>query len=310
VRVRLAGAFLAVLAAVSTLGARASAFCRTTTCESCKQPEDGCVTQGTPLFWPRSCVSYSVQKDATRWADLAEATRVVDASFDAWTKVICPGTAGGPSLKLVNIGPVACRTAEYNDGVKSVGGNANVVVFYDDAWNSQDDQDGTLALTTVTYDWRNGEFIDADILVNGQNVLSTATPVPSNAYDMQSLLMHEVGHFIGLSHSRAACSVPRGCPTMHALYPKGDDSYRTLETDDVAGVCAAYPPGRQANAWCIPDYGFSTECGIDVTDDRTGCQAAGGRPRCSGALAVLLGAIGASWMLRKRLGGARCHNPA
>jgi hypothetical protein len=262
----------------------------------------GCVTEGLPLYWPTSCVSHSVQRNATKWASLQEATRVIDAAFDTWVASTCPGTSGRPSLRFVTTGPVACGAQEFNDGDQTIGGNANIIVFNDDSWDVVDtggDAEATLALTTVTYDKRNGEILDADISVNGQNMLSTATPVPTNAYDLQSLISHEVGHFIGLAHSPTPCASAHACPTMRSVYPKGDDSFRTLEADDIAGVCTVYPPDRAADPSCVPHFGFSGECGL-LVDKSAGCQFARCPTRASNLGAALVGSICASWYFRRR----------
>jgi Matrixin len=301
---------LAVFGAVSALSAASFGFCRTTTCRDCgTSAEDGCVHGGAPLFWPNRCVSHSLQQDGTKWASLAETTRAVNGAFEAWSQVTCPGTSEHPSIDLVDIGPVACGAQEYNNGVVNVagddatiGGNANIVVFNDDSWDVSDpdgDPEATLALTTVTYDLRTGELLDADIRVNGQNVLSTSTPVPANAYDIQSVLTHEVGHFIGLAHSTAPYVPGHGWPTMRAVYPKGDDTFRTLEPDDIAGVCASYPPGRAADPSCVPHFGFSAECGIELHQG-AGCELARRPAAFSDGLAVLLGAVGAAARRRSR----------
>lgn len=295
--------FAALVAAVSSYETASFAFCHATTCHDCVAPKDSCVTEGFPLYWPNSCVSYALQQDATRWASLDAATRVVDAAFAAWAAAPCPGTGQRPSIGFVNVGPVACSAQEYNDGQTTIGGNANIVVFNDYSWNVGDagaDPESTLALTFVTYDQRSGEILDADILVNGQNALSTATPVPATAYDLQSLLAHEVGHFIGLAHSPVAC-VNRDCPTMRAVYRKGDDSFRTLEADDVAAVCATYPAGRPADPSCVPNFGLSGECGLPVTKDKSGCTVAAGRARPDGLAALLALSVAVSWCARQRL---------
>jgi hypothetical protein len=303
VRARPATLLLAFFATVSSYETASFAFCHATTCKDCVAPSDGCVTEGFPLYWPNICVSYSLQQDATKWASLDEATRAVDAAFAAWTAPQCAGTAQRPSIGFVNVGPVACGAQEYNDGSKTIGGNANIVVFNDYSWDVGDagtDPESTLALTFVTYDWRSGEILDADILVNGQNTLSTATPVPAAAYDLQSLLTHEVGHFIGLAHSPVACTT-HDCPTMRAVYRKGDDSFRTLEADDVAGVCATYPPGRPSDPSCVPNFGLSGECGLVVNKDKGGCTVAAGRPRPCGLAALLALSVAVSWFSRQRL---------
>ena len=75
----------------------------------------------------------------------------------------------------------------------------------------------------------------------------TRTPVPATSYDLPSILTHEVGHFLGMAHSTEPCTVGGDdCPTMNPFYTTGSDAYRSLEADDVAGICAVYPPSRKA----------------------------------------------------------------
>jgi len=112
----------------------------------------------------------------------------------------------------------------------------SVVMFDDDAWPHQAPKT-TLALTTVSYDTKTGELLDADLEVNTANVkLSTTDTVPATGYDFQSIVTHESGHFLGLAHSIE----PKA--TMFASYTPGTKSLRTLTSDDVDGICAVYPP--------------------------------------------------------------------
>ncbi|MDA0748771.1 MAG: beta-propeller fold lactonase family protein, partial [bacterium] len=55
--------------------------------------------------------------------------------------------------------------------------------------------------------------------------------------DLQSVLTHELGHFLGLDHSGLQGS-PSVRPTMYPFY---FGSERSLETDDKAGLAALYP---------------------------------------------------------------------
>src|SRR5262249_20724376 len=158
----------------------------------CEAPPNGCVTEGVPLYWPDTCISYSMQKDASDVADLQTATDVADLAFSAWESVICPGTGVAPYFKMERTEPVACANHEFNDQTSSYGGNANIIVFRDTEWTATKDPH-TLALTTVTYNKSTGEIFDADIEVNshvqfaGMQGISTATPVPSNKFDLQSI---------------------------------------------------------------------------------------------------------------------------
>jgi hypothetical protein len=73
--------------------------------------------------------------------------------------------------------------------------------------------------------------------------------------DLPSVVQHESGHFLGLAHT------PVTTATMYAYLSSGETSKRILDPDDVAAICATYPPG-DANPNCDPEprHGFSTEC--------------------------------------------------
>jgi hypothetical protein len=267
---------LLAAAAAATVSSRAEAFCRTTTCgDTCLGPTPGCTTKDIPIFWPGGCVSYDLQKDASKWASLDVATTLVDGAFNAWGNVSCDGQP--PSITFMNRGPIECAAREFNDGRKTEGGNANIIVFRDDVWPEVSDPASTLALTTVTYNRSNGEIVDADIEINGSSPLSTADAASASAFDLASILTHEVGHFLGLAHSTEPCATDGSdCPTMNALYRRGSTAYRTLEGDDHAGLCAIYPAGRTVtDNRCIPQGGFSALCGTPATPSE-GCALAGG----------------------------------
>ena len=89
-----------------------------------------------------------------------------------------------------------------------------------------------IALTTLS--WREGgELVDADISFNGVDY-DWSVSTDENKVDYQSIVLHEVGHFIGLGHSADPEAV------MRADYDEGD-IVRSLGADDRAGIAALYP---------------------------------------------------------------------
>ena len=144
-----------------------------------------------------------------------------------------------------------------------------------------------------------GALYDADIQLNSAEFeFSVGDPV--TASDLASVLAHEIGHFFGLSHTEIAGA------TMETGYDATDDLRRSLEPDDLDGICAIYPPERApASHSCTPRHGFSAQCGADQPPPEvkksSGCAfRTPERTSPLGALIVAL-ALTAACGLRRRL---------
>lgn len=204
----------------------ARAYCRT---RVVKNSSDDCLAQGPSLYWQNQCVGYAVNKAASKKANLATARQIIDDSYSPWTATNATCT---PGIKPIELDPTDVSTVGYDT---TGGANANIVVFRDTSW-PYDDPGNPLALTTVSYDKTTGQILDADIEVNTADAsVTAASPLPVNSYDLQSIITHEVGHFLGLAHSDTDGA------TMRAQYARGDISIRTLSADDEQGICAIYP---------------------------------------------------------------------
>ena len=242
---------LGILAATSD----ASAFCRSTTCRSsggkeCVTDENGCPTDGEKLFWTSACISYAVNELGTQDLDPADTREIIKKTFQAWSDVPCP-KGGVAKMTFQERDPVSCKKSEYNKEDR----NLNVVLFQDDDWKYRG-IDGTLAKTSVTYNDETGEIYDADIEVNAANNTVTISDNPAKIqYDLQAIMTHEVGHFIGVAHSSDSSAV------MFASYSPGSIAQRKLTEDDMAAVCAIYPPKSDAACDVEPRGGFSDTCG-------------------------------------------------
>jgi len=291
---------LALALSVFTSAKSASAYCRTTSCPGVGT-QAKCVPAeindcGKEIFWPNPCISYSMQKDASVQVSLETATQIFEEAFSRWTNADCGGGTH-PRISVTNLGPVACNAHEYNKQA----GNANIILFHDDEWPHAG-ANSTLALTTVTYNVDSGEIYDADMELNSANVKFSTGDV-GVLYDLPSIATHETGHFLGLSHS------PVSFATMFANYNGGTTELRSLETDDIAGICAAYPPGAPIPKECdpTPRRGLATECSPPpIEQDQSGCCGiAPGAPRGAGlsAMGALLFAI----VLAAKRRGARAR---
>jgi hypothetical protein len=287
----------AALTAAALAGARpAAAYCLTHGCneatQDCEFDKNGCLveTETSPrLFWRSECISFDVQKDGSARRNITyEAARdAIHEAFRQWLNADC-GDGQGPSVRIEDYGPVECRKAEYNQQA----GNANIVMFRDDSWPYTNAID-TLALTTLIFNADTGEIYDADIEVNTFESAMAIGGVSTRGIDFSSVITHEIGHFLGLSHSNALGS------TMQQSYEPGNTEMATIEADDEAGICAALPPGRAAkSSSCEPRHGFSAECAVEESEGCTVSSASSNGTRAGGLLLV---AALSSMLLRKRL---------
>ncbi len=292
-------------AALVTSGTSAFAYCRSRTCNPSDPSQhceiaDGCVMSGNLLYWSTSCVSFDAQADGSPrlGIDANTVTDVVGRAFAPWLATSCG--AGQPSMKVGTFGPVECNENENPDPNDPHQYNrrdekgANVVMFRDDGWPYPGSIDA-YGLTTVTFDPTTGEIFDADIELNSSDFDIT---VDGSGTDLQSILTHEVGHFLGLAHT----SVPAA--TMRPNWDGIGTDLRTLSADDQAGICDAYPPGRSAPADCEPLNGFASECHVAADKpDSGGCAVASARTHgdpASNALLAAGGLVAACAMRRRR----------
>ena len=169
-----------------------------------------------PGTWPAMALPVPFVLALPRGRDVgAEAAAELDVALRAWTRAACT------SWRARFDGERAAVSAD--DGI-------NAVLFHDDAWPPELIP-GAVAQTVIHTD-ASGRYRDADIHLNGVDFRFSLDGAPGTL-DLRSILVHELGHALGLGHS----SDPRA-----TMFATGSGlRWRSLEKDDVDGVCSLYP---------------------------------------------------------------------
>jgi Matrixin len=199
-------------------------------------------------------------------AQLTEIEQTISAAFGVWTGVT--GTALNAANDPGMIGPlrrVSAANACSNDAESNIDG-LNTICFNQ---SSMGFTAGVLAFTRViTANAAGatvgsgppaafaGQILDADTLFrpDGQATFATpgalATTQGQGAYDLESLLTHELGHWFGLDHSAVwrAIMFPYAPPPGQFLgsRPTAQAPDAPLSDDDRTGIRMLYPDPNDA----------------------------------------------------------------
>ena len=231
---------------------------------------------GSPASWRKTSVPLIAYSQALPNMSSAQVTSAIQASVAAWTRANADVAKCSPLELPVTLAPaneeaptgandhknvIALRLADW-EGICHASGTGVLVCH----------QREELALTTL-FMTGSGKIVDADIEVNAADY--PWADVPSTVsderlWDLQNALTHEVGHFVGVSHtcywdlgefpvdSNGDAKVPNnssGKPVpfcgeaspaevASTMFPSADPrdlDKRSLEPDDVAGLCSIYP---------------------------------------------------------------------
>jgi Matrixin len=196
-----------------------------------------------------------ITQDQTPGGQLNEIEQVIVQSLAVWTGV------SGTKLTPASVTPLtrlAAANACGSDGVNSICFDQGDAAF----------TPGVLAFTRViTADaigeqigsgapaTEVGQILDADIYFDPSDPqISFATPAAlganPRAYDLESLMTHELGHFLGFSHSAvwSAMMFPFApAPgTFNGARPTGSEPDAPLGDDDRIGLRVLYPASADA----------------------------------------------------------------
>ncbi len=127
--------------------------------------------------------------------------------------------------------------------------NLSVLGFVDEP-----DMERVLGATGFVVDTLTGEILESDVFFNAAFEWSTAAAGDSARFDLESVALHEIGHFVGLGHSMIGETEPRpeggrrvlgtGAVMFPISFGRGSTQDRVLQPDDIAGVSDLYPAGN------------------------------------------------------------------
>jgi len=181
--------------------------------------------------WTKMPITYFVTNRDIPNVTAPQLQTVLQASLDTWAKtpaVTISSQFGG----FVN--------AEPGDG-----DGANVIGF-----RARPDLDRTLGSTNFQIDTVTGELLESDIFLNSAFEWSVTATGEAPRFDVQSIAMHELGHFLGLGHSALGETELRSTGGRRVIakraamfpiaFPGGNIDDRIPKPDDLAGLGDIY----------------------------------------------------------------------
>lgn len=204
------------------------------TCTGCLKGATETVSSGAPVSASGSTSS------AARWDSYDLGVKVATDVFDATENnlIVSMGNSWETAASGLNF---------FNFGTTTNKDYANLDDFYDGEmgiykssnWFHQ--VSPTALAITQYFGYRSGSFISlvhADIIVNDSGLFAFTNnlPAPAGHYDLPSIIVHELGHFLGLSHNLSESSVMR--PSLSS-----GSSNRTLTAADTRDIRNRYGMG-------------------------------------------------------------------
>ena len=156
-------------------------------CQKKQEPQEAC------NFVQNSSVQRVSWKDAVpihlyvHESFPAEHLPALRSAMAKWEKAL------GRAL-ITNPGPVVGENSPSRDGIS--------VIYWMQSWES--DKPGEQARTTIY--WEGNRIKEADIKINDKN-FNYSSNADSTTVDIESLLVHEIGHVLGLQHNTESGSV-------------------------------------------------------------------------------------------------------
>jgi len=237
---------MSALLAIELEASEASAYCHKSTCnpekEECEKDEYDCVSSGRGMAWTSLPIPYRFHAAGSEHFRSKDLRAAVKRAFKTWETVECEnGEVTSLHFKQgadIEEDPERGAAAPLDFGI----------YFRDEAWP---EAASDIALSRVTARTKSGTIAGANIEVNTAQKTFRLQEDDEGEFDLEAVMIHEVGHYLGLDHSSDQDSI------MVADYCNGEkpctkstDILRALGADDVAAVCRLYPPAPTDTSSC------------------------------------------------------------
>jgi hypothetical protein len=194
------------------------------------------------LRWTRQPIRYYVTNRDVVGVSAPELQAAINRAFGTWAGV--PNT----SIRFEFVGFTNAEPSNDGDRLSVIGFQSRPGPEFE----------RTLGATQWEVDTMTGELLASDIFLNSVFDWSVAPGGAAARYDVESIVVHEIGHLLGLGHSALGETELQSSGRRRVLgkravmfpiaYPAGNIEDRTLEADDIAGATDSYGSGGATQA--------------------------------------------------------------